>query len=75
MVTATLTIKRDINLDIIGEENRKQNEFITFYILKHFGSQPADPVAAYSNALDAYWESLGYEFGGDKETFILPDIN
>lgn len=70
-----MRIKKESNWDLIGEENRKQNEFVKVYILKHFGSQPVDPVAAYSDALSAYWESLGYKFGGEEETFILPDIN
>lgn len=59
-------------LEVIGEENRKQNEFVTSYILEHFGERPADIVQAQSDALDAYWKSQGLVFGTDEETFIIP---
>lgn len=55
------------------EENRKENEFVRAYIREHFGPSPIDPEVAQSEALKAYWESLGYISGSDEETFILPE--
>lgn len=55
------------------EENRKQTEFVQVYILEHFGADPDDPVQAHSDALEAYWESRGFKFGQDEESFILPE--
>jgi hypothetical protein len=74
-LATTMTINEKSNWDLIGEENRKQNEFVEAYILKYFGERPADPEVAYSKAITAYWELLGYKFGGDEETFILPKSN
>lgn len=70
-----MEIKKESNEDIIGEENQKQNQFVKAYILKHFGEHPADPEVATSEALTAYWESLGYKFGEDEKNFILPASN
>lgn len=70
-----MTINNVMNWDLIGEENRKKNEFVEAYILKHFGKHPADPEVATSEALSAYWELLGYKFGEEEETFILPKSN
>lgn len=70
-----MTIKKESSWEIIGEENQKQNKFVKAYILKHFGEYPADPEVANSKALSAYWESLGYKFGTDEESFILPKID
>lgn len=58
--------------ELASEENRKQNEFVTAYIREHFGPDPEDPGLAMSEALNAYYRSLGLEFGPDEEMFILP---
>lgn len=55
------------------EENRKQTEFAQAYIQEHFGADPDDIIQAQSDALEAYWKSLGFEFGQDQESFILPE--
>lgn len=71
---ATEESEEDSWLDA-GKMNRKQNEFVNEYIRTHFGEAPADPVYARSQALKAYYDSLGYEFGTEEEEgFILPTI-
>ncbi|NBD28384.1 hypothetical protein [Paenibacillus glycinis] len=55
------------------EENRKQTAFVQAYIQEHFGADPDDIIQAQSDALEAYWKSLGFEFGQDQESFILPE--
>lgn len=59
--------------ELAGEENRKQNQFVTAYIQKHFGPHPEDPVLAMSEALKAYHRLMGLTFGPDEDSFILPD--
>lgn len=63
-----------LNIDLAGEENRKQNEFVNAYTLEHFGEHPEDEEQARSEALQAYYESLGYSFGTDEDSFILPKL-
>lgn len=63
------------NWDVVAAENAKQNEFVNAYILKHFGETPADPVAAQSEALEAFWKEQGFNFEHEEESFILPKIN
>jgi len=63
-----------LNIDSAGEANRKMNEFIHAYTLEHFGEHPEDEVQARSDALNAYYESEGYSFGPDEDSFILPKL-
>lgn len=63
-----------LNIDSAGEANRKMNEFVNTFTLEHFGEHPKDEVQARSDALNAYYESEGYSFGTDEDSFILPKL-
>lgn len=63
-----------LNIDSAGEESRKMNEFVNAYTLEHFGEHPEDEVQARSDALNAYYGSLGCSFGTDEDSFILPKL-
>lgn len=56
-------------------ENAKMSQFIDAYILKHYGKDPKDPEAAQSEALAAYYDQEGYQFGNDEDSFILPKLD
>ncbi|MGN7170850.1 hypothetical protein ACTHSJ_33820 [Paenibacillus cellulositrophicus] len=53
----------------LAEEIRKQYEFIEAYVREH-GEDRDD----WSEALGAYFEAEGYNFGLDEDSFILPEI-
>jgi len=55
------------------EEERKEHAFVQAYILEHFGAEPDDIMQAQSDALEAYWKSIGFELSQEEETFILPE--
>lgn len=64
-----------LNIDLAGEGNRHQNEFVDAYTREHFWGHPEDEVQARSDALNAYYESEGFSFGLDEDSFILPKLD
>lgn len=60
------------NWEAAGQENKSQNDFVNSWIKEHFGDNPENPEQATSEALKAYHASLGFQFGSDADSFILP---
>lgn len=59
------------SLGELVEEIRKQHELIEAYVREH-GDRDEEEV--WSEALGAYYEAEGYNFGSDEDSFILPEF-